>query len=62
MTGKGSRSSRSTSQEAFDFTSAVQLVTGLSNLAAVLLLLHESATGVSRTDILQDLAARFAQA
>jgi hypothetical protein len=48
-------------EEASDVTSAMQLIVGFENLAAHLLSLLEQATGVSRTDILQQLAQSYSQ-
>jgi hypothetical protein len=52
----------STSQRvAPDYESAMELITGLGNLAAHLLVLYERATGVPRTVILRDLAQRHSK-
>ena len=48
-------------QVAPDYESAIQLVVGLGNLTAHLLVLYERATGVPRTVILQDLAQRYSR-
>jgi hypothetical protein len=44
-----------------DYESAIQLVVGLGNLAARLLVLYERATGIPRTVILRDLAQRYSR-
>jgi hypothetical protein len=48
-------------EEASDVTSAMQLIVGYGNLAAHLLTLLEQATGVSRADILQQLAQSYSR-